>query len=60
VAYQTRVSPFVNNTAEFTAQAAISGDRRYVRLSINAFFNGVTGTQLIPVLNNPNVPGGIR
>jgi tetratricopeptide (TPR) repeat protein len=44
-AYQTRVSPFQFNTADLTAQATISADRRYVRLSLNAMFDVVGRTQ---------------
>jgi hypothetical protein len=52
VAYQTRVSPFLLNTADVTAQATISADRRYVRLSMSASFIGVGRTQLQPVVNS--------
>jgi hypothetical protein len=58
VRYQTRVEPFVTNTADLTAQATISADRRYVRLSLNATFNGVTGTRLQPGGRIPVIPGG--
>src|SRR5262249_60642009 len=34
VTYQTKVSPFVTNSFDLTAQATISADRRYVRLSL--------------------------
>jgi hypothetical protein len=44
-AYQTKVAPFVTNSADLTAQAAISGDRRYVTLSMNVSFFGATGTR---------------
>jgi hypothetical protein len=54
--YQTRVAPFVNNTAGVTAQAVISADRRYVRLSLNVGFSGVMGVRP-PVVVNPTIPG---
>ena len=55
--HQTGVKPFVTNGADLTAQAVISADRRYVRLSMNAMFSGVTGVQSRPVINNPLIPG---
>jgi hypothetical protein len=58
VAFQTKVSPFVSNNIELTAQATISADRRYVRLSLSPFFNTVTGFRTTPVVNNPLLPGG--
>src|SRR5262249_50447311 len=33
--YQTKVAPFVANSVDVTAQATISADRRFVRLSLN-------------------------
>jgi tetratricopeptide (TPR) repeat protein len=55
--YQTRVKPFVQNAMDVTAQAVISADRRYVRLSMTPMFNTVTGVQTIPVVVNPTIPG---
>jgi hypothetical protein len=55
--YQTRVKPFVQNAMNITAQAAISADRRYVRLSMSPVFNTVTGFQTVPVVVNPTIPG---
>ena len=40
------------------AQATISADRRYVRLSLSPVFNTVTGFRTTPVINNPLLPGG--
>jgi tetratricopeptide (TPR) repeat protein len=60
VTYQTRVAPFVNNSIDLTAQATVSADRRYVRLSMTPMFNVVTGTQLQSFVNNPLLPGGRR
>jgi hypothetical protein len=55
--YQTRVKPFVQNSIDVTAQAVISADRRYVRLSMTPVFNTVTGVQTIPIVVNPTIPG---
>jgi len=56
--YQTKVSPFVQNSVDVTAQAVITADRRFVRLSL-----AVTGTifrpGLGPVVISPVFPGGI-
>jgi hypothetical protein len=60
VTYQTRVAPFVTNSIDLTAQATISADRRYVRLSMTPMFNVVTGTQLQSFVTNPLLPGGRR
>ena len=56
--YQTKVRSFVKNTMDVTAQAVISADRRYVRVSLNPVFSTVTGA--VPVVNNPLIPGGGR
>jgi tetratricopeptide (TPR) repeat protein len=55
--YQTRVKPFVQNSLDVTAQAVLSADRRYVRLSMTPVFNGVTGVRTTPVVVNPTIPG---
>jgi tetratricopeptide (TPR) repeat protein len=55
--YQTRVKPFVRNAMDVTAQAVISADRRYVRLSLSPVFNTVTAVQALPVVVNPTIPG---
>jgi tetratricopeptide (TPR) repeat protein len=55
--YQTRVSPFVTNSANLTVQAAVSADRRYVRLSLAPMFNTVTGVRNVPVITTPIIPG---
>jgi len=55
--YQTRVKPFVQNSLDVTAQAVLSADRRYVRLSMTPVFSGVTGFQNAPVMVNPTIPG---
>ena len=53
--FRNRVSPFVTNSVSLTSQAVISSDRRYVRLSVNPFFNTVTGTRLQPIIRS--LPG---
>jgi len=58
MAYQTRVQPFVSNSLSLTAQATISADRRYVRLSVAPMFNTVTGTNQQPGVLLPLIPGG--
>jgi hypothetical protein len=58
--YQTRVKPFVQNALDVTAQATISADRRYVRLSMTPVFNTVTGVQTVPAVVNPTIPGARR
>src|SRR6185437_11000621 len=55
--YQTRVKPFVQNSLNVTAQAVLSADRRYVRLSMTPVFNTVTGVRNAPVVVNPTIPG---
>jgi len=54
--YQTRVSSFIQNSVDMTAQAVLSADRQSVRLSLKPVFNTMkTG----PVkVNSPIVPGG--
>jgi tetratricopeptide (TPR) repeat protein len=55
--YQTRVKPFVQNSLNVTAQAVLSADRRYVRLSMTPVFNSTTGVRNTPVVVNPTIPG---
>jgi hypothetical protein len=55
--YQTRVAPFVTDSIDVVAQAAISADRRYVRLSMAPVFNTVTRVQTIPAFSTPVIPG---
>jgi hypothetical protein len=54
--YHTKVAPFVTNSIDVTAQASISADRRYVRLSLAPVFNTVTGFGL-PTVINTVIPG---
>jgi hypothetical protein len=58
LAYQTAVSPFVPNDIGLTAQAVVSADRRYVRLSVNPVFNTVTNLGPGVLVNIPLIPGG--
>jgi tetratricopeptide (TPR) repeat protein len=57
VAYQTRVSPFLPNSIDLTAQAVVSADRRYVRLSVAPVFQTVTGLGPPVPVNIPLIPG---
>jgi hypothetical protein len=54
---QNRVNSFVSNSADLSAQAVISGDRRYVRLSLSPSFNTVGRVLNTPVVSNPLIPG---
>jgi hypothetical protein len=54
---QGQVSSFVNNLG-LAAQATVTADRRYVRLSLSPTFQTITGTQsLSGIFNNPSIPG---
>jgi tetratricopeptide (TPR) repeat protein len=57
--FQGNISRF-GNGADLTAQATVSPDRRYVRLSLAPVFDTVTGVQPSPFLNLPGLPGGIQ
>ena len=57
VATQARVSPFFTNSVDLTAQAVVSADRRYVRLSVNPLFRTVTPSTTA-VFSVPLIPGG--
>jgi tetratricopeptide (TPR) repeat protein len=56
VATQARVSPFFTNSFDLTAQAVVSADRRYVRLSVSPFFRVVTPSTTA-VFSVPLIPG---
>jgi hypothetical protein len=57
--FQNRVSPVINSGASFTEQATVSGDRRYVRVSLNAVFNNfVSKMNVQPKLSV--IPGAPR
>ena len=55
VAFQTKVSAFVGNSADLTVQGVISGGS--LRLSMSPVFNTVNGLNTTPVVNNPLLPG---
>jgi len=55
--YQTRVASFVKNSVDVTAEAVMSADRRYVRVSMTPVFNMATGPEAFPVVANPIIPG---
>ena len=57
VLYQNRVAPFMQNSVDVTSQAALSADRRYVRVSLGAVFTNVSAAR--PAVNNPAVPGAV-
>jgi tetratricopeptide (TPR) repeat protein len=48
---QSRVSPIVPSDVSFTAQSVVSGDGRYVRVSLNPVFNVVTQKAVRPVIS---------
>jgi hypothetical protein len=51
------VASFVKNSVDVTAQAVLSADRRYVRLSLTPVFNAATNVKAAPVVANPTLPG---
>jgi hypothetical protein len=57
IVYQTKVAPFVVGSSDVTAQAIISADRRYVRLSLSALSSGIGGMRNQPIIQNPLIPG---
>jgi tetratricopeptide (TPR) repeat protein len=58
--YQTKVKSFVSNSLDVTAQAVLSADRRFVRLSLTPVFSGVTGVQSGAGVSFSVIPGGGR
>ena len=58
VAFQTKVPSLISNSADLSAQAVVSADRRYVRVSLSPVFQTVNRLQSGPVVNNPFIPGG--
>jgi uncharacterized protein with von Willebrand factor type A (vWA) domain/tetratricopeptide (TPR) repeat protein len=58
VAYRRKMAPVATNAAEVTAQASVSADRRYVRLSLAPVFETVGGTTSSALVVNPVIPGG--
>jgi tetratricopeptide (TPR) repeat protein len=57
--YQTKVAPFVQNAVDVTAQATISADRRFVRLSLAPSFTQVLPGPTKPAVANPFIPGSL-
>jgi hypothetical protein len=55
--YQTKVSSFISNSVDVTAQAVMSADRRSVRLSVSPVFNTASPTVGPAQLVNPVFPG---
>jgi hypothetical protein len=54
--YNTKVGAFFNASVDVTAQASISADRRYVRLSVVPVFNTITGINTFAA--GQIIPGG--
>jgi hypothetical protein len=59
LAYQAKVDSFAGNGLDMTAQAVVSPDRRYVRLSMTPVFQTLAKAQAGPLVNNPLIPGGV-
>jgi len=59
IVFQAGVVPLNPTLTNLTAQATVSGDRRYVRLSVVPQFNGITGVQNIPFPIVHFLPGGV-
>ena len=57
-AYQTKVTPSIQNSVDMTLKAVLSPDKSEVRLSLTPMFNNPGKFQQTPVVNNPLVPGG--
>ena len=57
VAYQTRVSSAIPNSADLTAQLTVDPDRGSV-LRLSPVFQTVNRAQGMPALANPLIPGG--
>ncbi len=57
VLYQTKVTSFVKNALDVTAQVTLSADRRTARLSLTPVVNTATTAQAAPVVTNPLIPG---
>jgi hypothetical protein len=58
--FQGMVTSGVGNSVDFTTQATVSADRRYVRLSLAPVFETVTNVQSGPIVTNPLIPGGMQ
>jgi tetratricopeptide (TPR) repeat protein len=57
VAFQTKVSSFAGNGADFTLQGTISPDQKFVRYTMSPVFSMIGGAKTTPVVNNPLLPG---
>jgi hypothetical protein len=58
MAFQSAVPSSVTNSIDLMAQATVSADRRYVRLSLAPVFETVGRMQIGPMVTNPLIPGG--
>jgi hypothetical protein len=58
LAFETRVSPFLLNGADLTAQASVSADRKYIRLTMNPVYQTVGAGGNGSQVNLPLIPGG--
>jgi len=56
VAYQSGFGSRIGGGANLNAQAIVSADQRFIRLSVTPVFQTVTGSG--PVVNLPLIPGG--
>ena len=57
VLYQTKVSSFVKNAMDVTAQVTLSADRRTARLSLTPVVTPAATASAAPVVTNPLIPG---
>ncbi len=58
VTFQNRVSSCVNNGVDVTAQAAVTANGRFVKMSLSPVFNDPTKMDRVPVVTNPLLPSG--
>jgi tetratricopeptide (TPR) repeat protein len=56
--YAGAVKSLVNGGMDLTAQAALSQDRRFVRVSLAPVFQTIGQTQSVSLVANPVIPGG--
>jgi tetratricopeptide (TPR) repeat protein len=56
--YQTKVTSFVKNSLDVTAQTVLSADRRFVRVSLAAVSAPATGPDKPVSVPDPVIPGG--
>jgi hypothetical protein len=55
---QQKISSFVKNSMDVTAQAVLSSDRRTVRVSLTPAFDTAGAVTAPPVVNSAVIPGG--